>query len=653
MPYAWIQRPSAALGLLQAFLEQAGIQTESLYANLLFAETSGLHDYAHITGSLPYDAVGDWTFSHIAFPESHSDPEKFVDLLRKRRVAYAKRDRNQLMDLLLRVRDFANSFTDRLARHIVELGAPIVGCSSTFSQHVPSLAILRRIRDLAPEVITLMGGANCETVMGKTTHELFQWVDYVVSGEADDLIARLVRDLLQGGRDLTAQSLPTGVFGPVHRKEGYPQVESTGPDNTPRATSGSLDLRPIPNYDAYFNTLQASSLLKDPVSPGIPLETSRGCWWGEKQRCTFCGLNGRDHRYRVRPIDEILCEMRILHERHEVNRIEVVDNVLDMNHFQRLLPQLKHMGARYKIFFETRSNLTRDHVKALSEAGVNWIQPGIESLDSRALKAIHKGTRSWQNVQLLKWCHEYGVRCNWFILHDFPGEEDDSYEKMAQLIPWCTHLQPPISVLPVEFSRFSHYHDNPRDYGLHLEPPEPFFHTYPLSDAEISRLVYFFEKQDTQRTPLDPAVSLLLWQPGIVALKKQVWLWQQAFWSDERPELSMSITPTELRIRDTRSASGGGSFSIHGIDREVYLACDKAMHLGSLVNRFEQQGVSRSELEQSIGRLQEKRFIIELDKRFLALAVSRPFRELPQWNEWPGGHVDPEKFAVRNEAQSV
>ena len=30
------------------------------------------------------------------------------------------------------------------------------------------------------------------------------------------------------------------------------------------------------------------------------LEGSRGCWWGQKHPCSFCGLNGRKNVYRYK-----------------------------------------------------------------------------------------------------------------------------------------------------------------------------------------------------------------------------------------------------------------------------------------------------------------------------------------------------------------
>ncbi len=646
MPYAWIQRPSAALGLLQAILESKGIAATTIYANMLFTEHVGLPDYAAITGCRAIDGVADWTFSHIAFPECHPDPYTFVELLLARDKRYRTYGRERLSEQLVNVQERATDFTNRLAEHIVNLQVPVVGCSSTFCQHVPSLALLRRIRNLNPEMITLMGGANCETIMGRTTHELFPWVDYVVSGEADDLISGLVRSILERGRNVEAHTLATGVFGPVHRVEGYPSVKTDGTDDAPRAMAASLHARPIPNYDAYFQTLECLLVLKDIVTPGLPLETSRSCWWGERRACTFCGLNGRDNTYRTRPSHEVLEEMEAVRTRYGINRVQVVDNVLDRRHFNELIPRLEAMGAPYSVFFETRADLTQNQVRALRDAGVAWIQPGIESLDSRTLKLMNKGTKSWQNVQLLKWCREYGVRCNWFILHDIPGDTDDSYQKMAELIPLLSHLQPPVDLLNIEYSRYSDFHDNPQEYRLRLQPPEPFRYVYPLSEEQLATLVYIFENALDLNIARSPMLSQLLSRPGVETLKSEVASWQRAFWSDSRPELFMNVDVDSLAITDTRAVAVEKHSTVSGIDRDLCLACDAATHLVNLFTMFQKRGIPRKDVEESIHRLKEKKVVIELDGRLLALMLRQRPRELPHGTQWPGGSVDPVKFAA-------
>ena len=58
-----------------------------------------------------------------------------------------------------------------------------------------------------------------------------------------------------------------------------------------------LDALPVPNYRDYMARVQASPLGKT-INPRLLFQTSRGCWWGAKQHCTFCGLNGQGMAYR-------------------------------------------------------------------------------------------------------------------------------------------------------------------------------------------------------------------------------------------------------------------------------------------------------------------------------------------------------------------
>ena len=210
-------------GILQAVLDREGLKSESVYANVMFAEQIGLADYGGLVSrARPQEALADWTFAHLAFPGFEPDLDSYVELLRLRFPVHRMYPPEVFKERILAVRREASRFIDRLAAGILAESPTMVGCSSTFCQHAPSLALLRRIRDVAPDIVTVLGGANCETVMGRTTHASFPWVDYVVSGEADNLIGPLVRGIVKYGRDIEVDDLPEGVFAPVHRSVGYP-----------------------------------------------------------------------------------------------------------------------------------------------------------------------------------------------------------------------------------------------------------------------------------------------------------------------------------------------------------------------------------------------------------------------------------------------
>ncbi|MBF0561885.1 MAG: RiPP maturation radical SAM protein 1, partial [Alphaproteobacteria bacterium] len=177
MPYATVDRPSLGLGLLGAKLRQIDIDVTLLHANVIFASRIGLKSYNRLNTSSNLDLLGEWTFSKAAFGDYESGPEGFLGSLRKPADT----------DDVLRVREMTPAFVEEMADLVLAAKPRIVGCSSMFQQNCASLALLKRIRERDPSIVTAMGGANCETEVGRALHTHFPWVDYVFSGECDDL----------------------------------------------------------------------------------------------------------------------------------------------------------------------------------------------------------------------------------------------------------------------------------------------------------------------------------------------------------------------------------------------------------------------------------------------------------------------------------
>jgi ribosomal peptide maturation radical SAM protein 1 len=166
---------------------------------------------------------------------------------------------------------------------------------------------------------------------------------------------------------------------------------------------------PVPDYDDFFEQLRKSPAA-GAVSPSLLVETAGGCWWGERAHCTFCGLNGATMAFRSKTPERVLDEITALRERYGTRAFSVVDDILDMSYFRSVLPKLAKANLGIDFFWEIKANLTRDHVCLLRDAGVLMVQPGIESLSDHVLKLMRKGTTAFRNIELLKWCKEYGVK---------------------------------------------------------------------------------------------------------------------------------------------------------------------------------------------------------------------------------------------------
>lgn len=171
-----------------------------------------------------------------------------------------------------------------------------------------------------------------------------------------------------------------------------------------------------------------------------------------------------------------------------VPRVEMVDNILDMQYFRTVLPELAAQ-PKADIFYEVKANLSKEQVQMLAQAQVKWIQPGIESLSDQTLTLMRRGTTALQNIQLLKWCATYGIRVGWSYLYGFPGEDEAELEDLAPMLEALTHLEPPVGAGTLHLDRFSPYFTAPEDYGLEpVEPLTPYQHLYPFPPAALQRL---------------------------------------------------------------------------------------------------------------------------------------------------------------------
>ncbi len=388
MPFAEVQRPSIALGLLRAALAGTGISSEVVYGNFVFAETIGLVAYQAMQSAPTDHLLGEWCFARGLISEPSEDAattreDEYLDLVLEVRCNGFPAQLEQRKELMRWVRSKAAACVDEIAERIVARRPPIVGCSSVFQQHCASLALLKRIRELSPQTVLLMGGANCEGAMGVATLQAFPWVDCVVSGEADGIFAQLCRVLLEQGRAADPSVLPCGAISQAH-------FRNTFLDAPPRPVLRDMDALPIPDYDDYFDTLRASPLA-NLIKPGLLAESSRGCWWGERSHCTFCGLNGAGMKYRSKSPERFLSELAELSRRYGMRSFQFVDNILDMKYLETVVPELVRRQAGYSFHYEVKVNLKKRQMKLLADAGMKELQPGIESLSTRVLQFMRKG----------------------------------------------------------------------------------------------------------------------------------------------------------------------------------------------------------------------------------------------------------------------
>ncbi|MCH0539040.1 RiPP maturation radical SAM C-methyltransferase [Streptomyces sp. MUM 203J] len=495
MPWSPIDVPSLALGILRrcATEHRPDITAEVFHANLAYTDwitergAFGKEDYEYYSLSSYFLGCGDWVFSSALYDDPGWRTAEFTEAMRDT----LSEERMRMSHELHRS---APEFVELVAREIVGRAPDVVGFSSTFQQNTAALAAAKYVKRLAPHIVTVMGGANCDAEQGAAVHRNFPFVDYVVRGEGEVAFPRLLSalDRTEEAERAVADSL-RAVPGLCWRAaDGTSHANAMATAPLPPAAIRS------PDYSGYFERL-ATSAARHWVEPKLVVEGARGCWWGEKHHCTFCGLNGSFMEFRSKSPDRFYEEITELAREHRVLDMYVVDNILDMGYVRTVLPRIVESGYDLRLHIEIKANMRRDQLQALADAGMIYVQPGIESLNSRVLDLMDKGVSGCQNVRMLRDGAETGLSVSWNYLHGFPDERDEDYDPVIAQIPALEHLNPPVDLSArIAIERFSPYFKRPElGYGEgELRPDTHYRFTYDLPERELYDLAYVFEAPD-------------------------------------------------------------------------------------------------------------------------------------------------------------
>jgi ribosomal peptide maturation radical SAM protein 1 len=622
MPFAAVDIPSLALTQLKSIVARElgdRVHCDTFYLNLDLVELLGFQLYQAISDSVQANTagLGDWFFSEAAFPELPDRTEQYLARHFSEQRAELAAFKPQLLAKRRAAGAFLTSLVDRY--HLADYD--LVGLTSMFSQNLACFAMARALRRRSG-VRVVMGGANCEAPMGAVIASQVPAVDFVFSGPALKSFPALLRCLLAGDEEGCH-----AIHGVLSRRKlaGVPPGRCL-------EIGEELDIdEEIPlDYDEYLALLDGK-LHGQPLVPKIPFETSRGCWWGERSHCTFCGLNGTTMTYRSMQPRVALATLHQLFARYASRAVEFesVDNILPREYLRDVLPQLETPEG-VTLFYEVKADLKEWEMEVLAKARVTNIQPGIEALSTQTLKLMKKGTTSFQNLKFLMSCIYHGVSPQWNLLVGFPGEPESVYEKYWRDLPRLVHLQPPSGVYPVRFDRYSPYHKLAQEYGLKLRPCEFYEMIYPFPPEELEALAYFFRDEDAA-APY--AVNTARW---LGRLRERVAYWQRRWQQRDsglKPELLWKQGAGGWVIFDSRSGRAV-EHRIASRGMRILHALGSQQKLPRLLERLG-GGIPEGELAAEVKSLVDRGFLFEEDGTYLSLVMRPkgdqrlPFEEAP------------------------
>lgn len=610
MPFSDLKTPTIGLSILKETLAPLHVTTELLYLNLIFGKRIGIDSYDSIMKLSPYLLAGEWIFSN-GISSSDPDADEYVEkILKCTKSPYGdtiKPLSKKLIRTTLRAKLAVQSFLDDCVSIVAGLRPRVIGFSVIFQQCTASLSMARLLKNVLPEALVVFGGAGCEGSMGREFISRFSFVDAVVLGEGETALPEIVQRAMYNETLGGIEGVLTRDYGKTDRGFSLDRPIMT-------LITENMDDLPSPVYDDYFRQLEESGITGGRLVRRIPFETSRGCWWGEKNKCTFCGLGNDRIAYRSKSIQRVHNELRRIIEQYHPDFVAMVDNVLDRSYLDNLLPILTSEVPQTTIFWEVRVNMEKRHIQALRDAGVVLVQPGIESLSTKILKMIHKGTKAIFNIQFLKWCKEYGLNPSWHFLCGFPGESSGEYERMTELIPLIVHLTPASEAGVMRLDRFSPYFEKPDLYGLTDINPLPAYEIiYPdLGPDALAGLAYYFTFKAHSPDNLESYIR---------QFRDSIVEWRS---SHTKSDLFFLDDGETLTVWDQRPIAIQPLIFLSGLERRLYLACDGATSLSALCRSIEGKNSSQElmvQIQAYLNSLVERLLMIREGNLYLSLAI--------------------------------
>jgi ribosomal peptide maturation radical SAM protein 1 len=566
MPFAGTNIPSIQLPLLEGYLKERDIKVQTRHLYLKAAEFYGLNNYNFLISHPNNSYNGQMAFSKYIFPKHWKKTEdKFRKFFNEKII------KNRDFEKFFTFEDYVektHNFYNWVIKQVDWKSYDLVGFTLNYGQLLPSLAVAKKIKELNPYIKIIFGGSRTVAQLGIKVLEIFDYLDFIVSGEGEQSLYLLISNYQN------YESIPNLIY-----RRGKEIVWNKSYD--------SIDLNSlsIPTYDPFFNELSSTSdevMQYFHIYGKLPIEISRGCWWN---KCTFCNLNIQHNEYREKTTENIIREIEFLSNKYNMLDFQMIGNTLPKKDYRYLFENIKALNKDLTLFVESRADqLKSEDYLLMKDAGFTIIQTGIESFSQSYIKKMNKGVSVIDNIASLKFCKENRITNNYNIIVNYPNEEAVDFEETKKNIRlFQQYIDPPqICPLVVEFG--SIVYNNPEKFNIEK-----------LEATAIDKIMF-------------PKEILHKGFNFFYSFKKKKYLgendWDSLieFWRNERKQLqneemirSTTINKlvfyfvdggTFLKIYDKRDNNNFQILVLNEVERAIFLSCIDIISYQNLVERF-------------------------------------------------------------------
>lgn len=564
--------PTLGTPTLKAVLNEVGLKSVIFYPSLhLFAENR------YYENDTVLKCISDIPLQFSEFLFNCGNIDEGITYLKEKIGVEDEIEINKVLDR-------AENILQRTAIKICNSGAKVLTYSLTFGDYNFAFNLFHRIKSVKDMTI-VVGGSMCTPKLAKEIMTLCHEIDYVICDEDIETYQNLVLSIIS--------------------EKTFCSDFVAGRDNEAKKVNKINDLNhlPCPDFTDFLREIEVLNLKRESVI--VPYEISRGCWWGEKKSCAMCGYFGYQKCFLIKDSDKVISDLKTIKEKFKVNYIRFTDLVEPQRAYLKELEPVSELGLNF--FWELRPNLNEEDISFIRNLEVFYSQIGFESLSTKELIHIHKGTTAINNIYLLILFMTYKIRIDWNYLYGFSDDDANWYESAMKIMPNLYHLFPP-DLRKVWINRESRIFNESEKSEL-TPVGSKVFHEGFSDDIEV---FYQTKTKDEYARIYEK-------------LEQEIEIWKKNF--SKGYQLCVVYDDYE-GIHVMRDYGKEEHFYLQGIEAQVYACIFQPVSLVKLQETF---GEKVNYLEHVLKKFIDCQIAIYLDGKYLALAT-RSTRY--KWNKY-------------------
>jgi radical SAM superfamily enzyme YgiQ (UPF0313 family) len=335
----------------------------------------------------------------------------------------------RILDLDLEVKGNSNGqdvYEGLLVRTVRDFAPRAVGITSMYNNSLQAERMTRAVKSYDPSVVTIGGGSHFGA-LGRRALRRIPELDYAIEGEGEQAFSTLLEALESG-------SAVSAVPRLHYRADGELRANPS---------AGLMDLSELPTLWSTLDTTIDLGRYAETVPQGsqrraIYIEAGRGCPFA----CTFCATAPFwERRYRVKPVERIIEEMRFLYEQYRYNGFMLVHDLLTVdkqfiNTFSEAMMESR-LPVEWMANHRTDINL-HGLLPKMKSAGCWAMFFGVESASARLQKDMRKGLKREGVISTISGLSDLGIASTCSFVIGFP---DETREELSATIGMGAELK--------------------------------------------------------------------------------------------------------------------------------------------------------------------------------------------------------------------